>query len=182
MKLQPLLLALTLANAAMLAVTLAEPRVSRADAAPQVLRARALEIVDSRGRLRASISVLPLRVGQADHEHPTAWRLARMEASSSQPWITSLRHAGVPAHPILRTLLPYLDGVHARSALRARLADALQRRTVSVPELAADQPPLSEEGFDAVAEQYVEQTLRHLARQALLEPDRAEGDLPGDRS
>jgi len=130
---------------------------------------------------RASISVLPLRVGRADHKHPTAWHLARMEASSGQPWITSLRHAGVPAHPILRTLLPYLDGAHDRSALHARLADALRRGTVSVPELAADQPPLSEEGFGAVVEQYVEQTLRHLARHALLEPDRAEGDLPVDK-
>jgi methyltransferase-like protein len=131
---------------------------------------------------RASISVLPLRVGRADHEHPTAWHLARMEASSGQPWITSLHHAGVPAHPILKILLPYLDGAHDRSALRARLTDALQRGVASVPELAADQPPLSEEGFGAVVEQYVEQTLRHLARHALLEPDRAEGDLPGDRS
>jgi methyltransferase-like protein len=126
---------------------------------------------------RASISVLPLRVGRAGHEHPTVGHLARMEASSGQPWITSLRHAGVPAHPILQTLLPYLDGVHDRSALRVRLADALRRGVVSVPELAADQSPLSEEGFGSVVEQYVEQTLCYLARHALLEPDGAEGNL-----
>jgi hypothetical protein len=59
MKLQPFLLALTLANAAMLIVTLAEPRVGRADAGDGVLRGRALQIVDAQGKVRASISVLP---------------------------------------------------------------------------------------------------------------------------
>ena len=59
MKIQPLLLVLTLVNATMLAVTLAEPRASRAEAIAPVLRARALEIVDGQGKLRASISVLP---------------------------------------------------------------------------------------------------------------------------
>ena len=59
MKLQPLLLALTLANAAMLAVTLVEPRVGHADARDQVLRGRALEIVDARGKVRATLAVLP---------------------------------------------------------------------------------------------------------------------------
>jgi hypothetical protein len=67
MKLQPFLLALTLANAAMLAVTLAEPRVSRADPKDQVLRGRALEIVDAQGKVRATISVLP---GDAGYRMP----------------------------------------------------------------------------------------------------------------
>ena len=120
---------------------------------------------------RASISVLPLRVGHANHEYPKAWHVARTEAASGQPWVTSLAHVGVPAHPILRALLPYLDGSHDRPALRARLTDAIQRGAVLVPELATDQPSLSEEEFGAVVEHYVEQTLRHLARRALLEPD-----------
>ncbi len=60
MKLQPLLLALTLANAAMLAVNLVQAAPSHAaDAAAPVLRGRALESVDARGRVRATISVLP---------------------------------------------------------------------------------------------------------------------------
>jgi hypothetical protein len=59
MKLQPLLLVLTLANAAMLSFNLVQAAPSRADAAAPVLRGRALEIVDARGRVRATISVLP---------------------------------------------------------------------------------------------------------------------------
>jgi SAM-dependent methyltransferase len=119
---------------------------------------------------RASISVLPLRVGHADHEHPTAWRVARAEAASGQPWVTTLGHAGVPAHPILRVLLPLLDGTHGRSALRARLADALQSGAVRVPELPADRPPPSRERLGAIIEQYLDQILRHLERHAVLEP------------
>jgi len=125
---------------------------------------------------RASISVLPLRVGNADHKQPVAWRVARMEAALGQPWITSLRHAGVPAHPMLRTLLPHLDGAHNRSALRTLLMEAIQHGVVSVPEVSVDKPPLSEEELGTVVERYVEQTLRYLARHALLEPDRADDD------
>jgi hypothetical protein len=112
-----------------------------------------------------------LRVGHADQERPRAWQVARTEAASGQPWITSVGHAGAPAHPILRALLPYLDGTHDRPALRARLADALRIGVVRVPELPADQALPAQERLDAIAEQYAEQTLRHLARHALLEPD-----------
>ena len=60
MKLQPLLLVLTLANTAMLAFNLVQAAPSHAaDATAPVLRGRALEIVDARGRVRATISVLP---------------------------------------------------------------------------------------------------------------------------
>jgi SAM-dependent methyltransferase len=127
---------------------------------------------------RASISIVPLRVGHADDEHPKAWHVARSEAASGQPWITSLGHAGMPAHPMLRALLPYFDGTHGRAALRARLADALQSGAVQVPELPTDQPPPSQERLDAIAEQCLEQTLRHLERHALLEPDCAQNDTP----
>ncbi len=125
---------------------------------------------------RASISVVPLRVGHADHEHPSAWPVARAEAATNQPWITSLAHTGVPAHPILRALLPYLDGTHDRAALRARLADALQSGAVRIPELPADQPPPSQERLAGIVDQYLEQTLRHLERRALLEPDTTRSD------
>jgi SAM-dependent methyltransferase len=117
----------------------------------------------------ASISVLPLRVGHAAHKQPRAWPLARREAASGQPWITSLSHVGVPAHPILLALLPHLDGAHDRTALQARLTDALRRGAVRVPELPSDQCPPSQERLNTIAEQYVERTLRYLARRALLE-------------
>jgi SAM-dependent methyltransferase len=119
---------------------------------------------------RASVSVLPLRVGHADHEHPTAWHVARAEAAAGQPWITTLGHVGVPAHPILRVLLPFLDGTHGRAALLACLADALQSGAVRVPELPPDQPPPSPERLGAIVELYLDQILRHLERHALLEP------------
>jgi hypothetical protein len=59
MKIQRLLIVLTLLNLALLIFTLAQTRPAVAEAAPQVLRGRALEIVDERGRVRASLNVLP---------------------------------------------------------------------------------------------------------------------------
>ena len=144
-----------------------------AAAAPQVAAEVAARV--RRGILtlvmtgRASISVLPLRVGRADHERPTAWRVARMEAASGQPWITTLGHAGIPTHPVLRALLPYLDGAHDRPALRARLTESMQCGAVALADLPPDSQP-SREQLDAVVERCVDQTLRHLAHRAVLEP------------
>src|SRR6266705_6136357 len=59
MKIQRLLIALTLVNLALLIFTFAQIRPAVAEGVPPVLRARALEIVDERGRVRASLSVLP---------------------------------------------------------------------------------------------------------------------------
>ena len=118
---------------------------------------------------RASVSVLPLRVGRATDERPRVWSVARTEAASGQPWITSLRHVGVPAHPVLTILLPHLDGSNDRAALRTRLTAALEGGTVQVPELPAGQPPPSQERLDAVADNYVEWALSHLSRHAFLE-------------
>src|SRR5215813_11568884 len=58
MKMQRLLAALTVVNLALLVFLLAHLRSAAAEAAP-VLRGRALEIVDERGRVRAGIQVLP---------------------------------------------------------------------------------------------------------------------------
>jgi hypothetical protein len=59
-KLQPVLVALTIANFAMLAFLMSQ---SRAIAAPApddgILRGKGLQIVDSIGKVRASISVMP---------------------------------------------------------------------------------------------------------------------------
>ena len=59
MKTQRLVVALTLMNLALLIVTLAQLHPALAQDTAPVLRARALEIVDEQGRVRASISVLP---------------------------------------------------------------------------------------------------------------------------
>src|SRR5947209_19144114 len=58
MNTQRFLIALTVVNVATLAISLARPGAAADDVAP-VLRGRALEIVDDRGRVRASITVFP---------------------------------------------------------------------------------------------------------------------------
>jgi hypothetical protein len=60
MKNQRFLIALTVLNLALLMFTLAQHiRPTYAESAAPVLRARALEIVDERGRVRASLNVQP---------------------------------------------------------------------------------------------------------------------------
>ena len=60
MKMQPLLVVLTVVNLALLIFTLVHvrPTVAVGDVAP-VLRGRALQIVDDQGKVRASITVYP---------------------------------------------------------------------------------------------------------------------------
>jgi hypothetical protein len=60
MKTQPLLIVITLLNMALLTFTLAQlrPAAAAEEVAP-VLRGRALQIVDDRGNVRASIDVYP---------------------------------------------------------------------------------------------------------------------------
>jgi len=61
MKTQRLLIVLTAVNLGLLCYQVIEPRLAVASTVdvPGVLRGRALEIVDARGRIRASIAVLP---------------------------------------------------------------------------------------------------------------------------
>jgi len=59
MRLQRLLVALTVVNIVLLTFSWAQSRTVAAQGVAPVLRGRALEIVDDRGRVRASIQVLP---------------------------------------------------------------------------------------------------------------------------
>jgi hypothetical protein len=59
MKSQRFLIVLTLVNLALLVFTLAQRSPVVTEGIPPVLRGRALQIVDERGRVRASIQVLP---------------------------------------------------------------------------------------------------------------------------
>lgn len=59
MKIQGLLIVLTVVNFVLLVFSLAQPRAVVAQGVAPVLRGRALEIVDDRGRVRASIAVCP---------------------------------------------------------------------------------------------------------------------------
>jgi hypothetical protein len=59
MKIQRLLVVLTVVNLVLLIVTVALMRPAAAQAVAPVLRGRALQIVDERGQVRASVAVLP---------------------------------------------------------------------------------------------------------------------------
>jgi hypothetical protein len=61
MKIERLLVVLTTVNLGLLGYQVIQPRLAVASTVdvPGVLRGRALEIVDARGRIRASISVIP---------------------------------------------------------------------------------------------------------------------------
>ena len=59
MKIHRLLVALTLVNLGILIFLLAQFRTAQAQGTANVLRGRALEIVDDHGKVRASIQVLP---------------------------------------------------------------------------------------------------------------------------
>src|SRR5437016_13942891 len=69
MKVQRLLIVLTLVNLALLIFTVDQTRSAAVESVPPVVRARALEIVDERGR--ASLNVLPTKTeanGEASAE------------------------------------------------------------------------------------------------------------------
>jgi hypothetical protein len=71
MKIQPVLIVLTLLNMALLTFTLAQlrPAVAAEEVAP-VLRGRALQIVDDRGNIRASINVYPESTQKNGENYP----------------------------------------------------------------------------------------------------------------
>jgi hypothetical protein len=70
MKMQRVAVVITLVNLVMLMFMLAAMRPAMAQAVAPVLRGRSLEIVDDRGRVRASISVLPAGVSAHGDRSP----------------------------------------------------------------------------------------------------------------
>ena len=85
MKIQPILVVLTLVNLALLIFTLAQmrPAIASEEVAP-VLRGRALQIVDDRGRVRASINVYPPSTGK-DGERQAETVLLRLITEQGRP-------------------------------------------------------------------------------------------------
>jgi hypothetical protein len=81
-----------------------------------------------------------------------------------------MHHVAVPLHAVAAVLLAHLDGSNDRQMLKARLIEALRCGEVRVSELQADPAQMEHAQLEAVAAQYVERTLNHLARNALLEP------------
>jgi len=84
MRTQRLLLVLTLVNMALLILTLAQRRSAVAGSVPPVLRGRALEIVDDRDRVRASIKVLPAKPGP-DSDNQAETVLLRLITERGRP-------------------------------------------------------------------------------------------------
>ena len=117
---------------------------------------------------RATVSVLRCGSGVRP-ERPRVWSVARAEAPPPAR-VTTLRH-GACRRSTPRILLPHLDGTNDRAALRALLVDALQGGALRVPELPADHRFRPLGVWAELAEQYVEQALHHLERNALLEAD-----------
>lgn len=70
MRLQRILIVLTVVNLVVLVVTLAAMRPAVAEGVTPVLRGRSLEIVDDRGRVRASLSVLPAGTSAKGDRYP----------------------------------------------------------------------------------------------------------------
>lgn len=85
MKIQPVLIVLTLVNMALLAFTLTQlrPAVAAENIAP-VLRGRSLQIVDDRGNVRASINVYPAST-QKDGENYPETVLLRLITERGRP-------------------------------------------------------------------------------------------------
>lgn len=85
MKIHPMLFALTLVNLGLATLSVAQLREAAAasDALP-VLRARALEIVDVEGRVRASIAVYPAKT-QSDGEVSSETVLLRLITERGRP-------------------------------------------------------------------------------------------------
>jgi hypothetical protein len=88
MKSQYFLVALTVANAGLLIFSLAHPHGTAAQNDMQVIRGRALEIVDEHGRVRAEIKVSPaqpaLRMPDGTTGYPEAV-LLRLFTSTGRP-------------------------------------------------------------------------------------------------
>jgi len=97
MKIQPLLIVLTVVNLAILTFNLAQGTPAAAQSTAPVLRGRALEIVDDQGRVRASLSVLP-GSKQANGETSPETVLLRLITERGRPSVkisTSEQGAGM---------------------------------------------------------------------------------------
>ena len=131
MKVQPLLIALTLVNLALLVFTLAQTHPAVAEAVPPVLRGRALEIVDERGRVRASLNVLPAKMQPNGETNPETV-LLRLITERGRPSVkigASEQAAGVSLAGPTNTKDTYviLEAKGTASSLRLRNEDGREQ-------------------------------------------------------
>jgi hypothetical protein len=131
MKIQRLLIGLTLVNLALLIFTLTQIRPAVAEGGPPVLRGRALEIVDERGRVRASLNVLPAKT-QAGGETSSETVLLRLITERGRPSVkigASEQAAGVSLAGPTGTKDTYviLEAKGSVSSLRLRNEDGREQ-------------------------------------------------------
>lgn len=112
----------------------------------------------------ATVSTHPFASGAGDQQSPHLWSVARTDAATNQPWITSLAHAPVLLNPVLRVLAPLMDGHTPREQLVRALATALESGALKEQDLpdVGDTP-------DRLAA-IVARLVQHCARNALLAP------------
>jgi len=130
MKIQRLLIVLTLVNLALLIFTLAQARPTSAEGV-SVLRGRALEIVDERGRVRASLNVLPAGT-QPNGEAYAETVLLRLITERGRPSVkigASEQAAGVSLAGPTNTKDTYviLEAKGTASSLRLRNEDGREQ-------------------------------------------------------
>lgn len=112
-------------------------------------------------RGHAAISTHAFTSGAGDQSSPHLWSVARADAATPQPWITSLAHAPVLLNPMLRVLAPLMDGRTKREQLVQALMSALSSGALDLPDV-GDTP----DRLSAV----VDRLIQHCARNALLAP------------
>jgi len=131
MKIQRLLIVLTLANLALLVSALAQIRPALTEGSPPVLRGRALEIVDERGRVRASLNVLPAKT-QPNGETGSETVLLRLITERGRPSVkigASERTAGISLAGPSNTKDTYviLEAKGTASSLRLKNEDGREQ-------------------------------------------------------
>jgi hypothetical protein len=131
MKTQRLLIVLTLVNLALLIFTLPQIHPAVAESAPPVLRGSALEIVDERGRVRASLNVLPAKTQPNGETYPDTV-LLRLITERGRPSVkisTSEQAAGVSLAGPSNTKDTYviLEAKGTASSLRLKNEDGRQQ-------------------------------------------------------
>jgi hypothetical protein len=132
MKMQRLLLVLTVVNLGLLIfLLLSHIRPALANGVAPVLRGRALEIVDERGRVRASLNVLPAST-QPDGETSSETVLLRLITERGRPSVkigASERAAGVSFSGPSGTKDTYviLEAKGMASSLRLRNEDGREQ-------------------------------------------------------
>jgi methyltransferase-like protein/protein-L-isoaspartate O-methyltransferase len=116
---------------------------------------------------RAILTSNPLKCAASGVLQPRVWALARTEAGSGQPWVTSLRHTAVMLNPLLRLLIAAMDGTNDIRALTARLVDAHCSGKFS---LTSEITESQEHDIETTAARAVSTSIDYLAFHALLEP------------